>query len=158
MGFFFSKTTGLSEPLSDSRAEVILRTGDLLLVPEEETLVSLNAFVYAHVGLVMYALDRLYVFTGKSIEPFRNYFARHPNAIVRYLETARSTDFDARVREFAVRTLRRDKVDAVAVGLVLKSVGLLDISSARCRDLKPDDFAPSTELKLPSYSSPFHII
>lgn len=148
MGFIWSKPRS---PLDESLLQeqpVLLRTGDLLLVPTSLLEITLNQEVWHSVAIV---LSGSKVYAKGQILPLREFIQKHENTCVRQLNCQRPAGFETQfVKGVADSMALSYKIepefkDGFRIGYVLAHMRF--ISDKAIERLKPQHFSSATPFK-----------
>ena len=158
--------------LVDEEPEVMLRTGDLLLVAHENPNVLLYDELWTHVGIVFHVRrgERadVYVFSDGRCVPLTVFLSQYRHVACRPLQCARPRGFDRRVSDAVERTRRlltRRRYMSIkyragfCAGAVLGILGLVPLEQLMPGKLTPSHFSPSyRRLTLVDYArQPFRL-
>lgn len=161
MGFVWSKPRGTLDDSLITEYPVLVRVGDLLLVPTTDMDIALNDRLWKHVGVVA-APGK--VFCDGEFTDVRVFLASHASVVVRQLHCARPFGFEQRFLVAACDSLTHsmnaepEHRTACEVGYVLAAMGFIDW--AHVPTLKAYHFSAETpfrRLDLHMYSKHFFL-
>lgn len=146
MGFFWSKPSSfLTEPLLPLEPEMLLKTGDLLLIPAADTEVVMNGNLWVNVGLVVGNC----VYMDGRVKPMRELVLSVLSEIwVRQLDCVRPIGFEKKMFDVVQYQLKQNCTACEDIGYVLMKMGLIET----WRNTRPCHFSSeSSRLDLHMY-------
>jgi len=161
MGFIWSKPRGTLDDSLITEYPVLVRVGDLLLVPTNDTDITLNDRLWKHVGVVA-APDKVFC-DGRFVD-VNEFLASHVSVVVRQLHCARPYGFEQRFLVAAYDSLTHsiDKAPehraAFEIGYVLAAMGFIhweDVPMVRAYHFSAE--TPFRRLNLHMYSKHFFL-
>lgn len=164
MGFMWSKPESpLKANLLDEEPELILRTGDIMLVPTPELDVFLDAEQWSKVGIVVHNENKVFVFCDGKMQEVFQFLIQFPDTVCRPLTCIREMGFDRRVMKAVERTtnilLKRPRMNPMfregfCVGTFLGIMALVDWKVLVKGKLRPSHFSvENNTLQLHEYST-----
>lgn len=156
MGNLFSKQVdSLHETLLNPIEEVVLCSGDLLLVCSSELELCLVSEIWAHVAVVVgnQTSGHSFAYHSGVFEDLQHYISRHRQVETRRLEVWLPTTFDSDLYRAAQTSadqllmetdLTEEDREGYAVADVLQKVGLVSVRSL-C-GIRPVDFSAQAQL------------
>ena len=156
MGNLFSKRVdSLHETLLNHMEEVVLCSGDLLLVVSSELELCMVSEIWAHVAVVVgnRASGHSYAYHSGVLEDLQHYLSRHQQVEARPLEADVPNTFDRDLYRAAQTSanqllmetdLAEEDREGYAVADVLQHVGLVSVRSLY--GIRPVDFSAQAQL------------
>jgi len=164
MGFIWSQPESpLQASLLEEEPELILRTGDLLLVPASEVEISMDSDLWHKVAVVVHKHKRQFAFCDGRLEHISDFLGRFNQTVCRPLTCIREMGFDRRVLRAAERTMailaKRQKMrpafrEGFCVATLLGILGLVSWRGLVQGKLRPSHFSVECKrLELKEHSS-----
>lgn len=164
MGFIWSQPESpLKTSLLDEEPELLLRTGDILLVPTSDMELVLDGEPWMKVAVVVYKDRQVFAFCNGQIENISIFLVKYPYTVCRPLMCIREMGFDRRVLHATERTItvlsKRPKMNPLfregfCVGTFLAIMGLAEWKGLVQGKLRPLHFSVECRrLELKEHSS-----
>lgn len=166
MGFIWSQPESpLKASLLEEEPELILHTGDILLVPTSDIEIVLNCDPWIKVAVVVRKDKMMFAFCNGQYENISFFLQQYPYTVCRPLTCIREIGFDRRVLRAAERTIdilskKRSFTsplfrEGFCVGTLFSIMGLVELQE----NLKPLHFSvESSQLELKEHSPEQFII
>lgn len=155
--------SSLKASLLDHEPELILRTGDLLMVPASDMEITLDIDPWLKVAVIVQRNKKVFAFCDGQLNNIATFLQQYPHTVCRPLSCVREVGFDRRVlcaveRTMATLSKRRDMNplfrEGFCVGIFLGIMGLVEWQALVHGKLRPSHFSTEdSRLQLKEYSS-----
>jgi len=169
MGFIWSQPESpLKASLLEEEPELILRTGDILLVPTSDIEIVMDCDPWIKVAVIVHTGEKVFAFCNGRFENIAKFLVKYPYSVCRPLSCIREIGFDRRVLRAAERTVailsKRKNMNPLfregfCAGTLLGIMGLVEWNGLVQGKLRPSHFSVECRrLELKEHSSEQFII
>jgi len=164
MGIIWSQPElSLKASLLEEEPELILRTGDLLVVAASDIEIALGIDPWSKVAVIVHRNKKVLAFCDGQLKNISTFLQQYPHTVCRPLSCVREVGFNGRVlcaaeRTMAILSKRRNMNplfrEGFCVGIFLAIMGLVEWQVLVQGKLRPSHFsAECRRLELQEYSS-----